>query len=87
MQPGDLDPRPAASPRRSLLLLGAVLALAGRPQVIKSFSGTVQLTFLAAVVWWVIHSTLWTHSIHVSYYVSYLVRLGLLALAVHPDSS
>ena len=67
--------------------LGAVLALAGRSHVVKSFSGTVQLTFLAAVMWWVIHSTLWTHSIHVSYYVSYLVPLGLLALAVHPDST
>lgn len=66
--------------------LGAVLALAGRWRVASSFSGTVQVTFLATVVWWVIHSTLWTHSVHVSYYISYLVPLGLLALAVHPDS-
>jgi hypothetical protein len=66
--------------------LGAVLAFAGRSNVLKSFPGTVQLTFLAAVVWWVIHSTLWTHSVHVSYYVSYLVPLGLLAFAAHPDS-
>jgi hypothetical protein len=66
--------------------LGAVLALAGRWRVASSFSGTVQLTFLTTVVWWVIHSTLWTHSAHVSYYISYLVPLGLLALAVHPDS-
>ena len=66
--------------------VGAVVALAGRSHVAKSFTGTVQLTFLAAVVWWVIHSTLWTHSVHVWYYISYLVPLGLLALAVHPDS-
>ena len=66
--------------------LGAILALAGRWHVARSFSGSVQVTLLAAVVWWAIHSTLWTHSVHISYYVSYLVPLGLLALAVHPDS-
>jgi hypothetical protein len=35
-----------------------------------------------AVVWWVIHSSLWTHSIHVSYYTSYLVPLGLVTLVL-----
>jgi hypothetical protein len=70
----------------ALAALGAVLALAGRSHVARSFSGIVQVILLVAVVWWVIHSTLWTHSIHISYYTSYLGPLALLALAVHPDS-
>ena len=30
--------------------------------------------------------SLWTHSIHISYYTSYLVPLGLIALVLVPDS-
>lgn len=60
----------------------ALLALWSRPRSVQSFSGTVQLTFVVAVVWWVIHSSLWTHSIHVSYYTSYLVPLGLVTLVL-----
>jgi len=70
----------------SVAAIGAVLALAGRLKIVRSFSGAVQVCTLAAVVWFVIHSTLWTHSLHISYYSSYLIPLGLLAVAVHPDS-
>ena len=56
--------------------LGALLALWSRPRSLHSFAGAVQLTFLVAAAWWVIHSSLWTHSIHISYYTSYLVPLG-----------
>ncbi|HZL92215.1 MAG TPA: hypothetical protein VFB99_01180, partial [Vicinamibacterales bacterium] len=66
--------------------LGAALALWSRPRSFHSFTGAVQLTFLAAAAWWVIHSSLWTHSIHISYYTSYLVPLGLIALFLVPDS-
>jgi hypothetical protein len=66
--------------------LAAILALASRRRNLDSFAGIVQLIFLVAAGWWVIHSTLWTHSIHVSYYTSYLVPLGLIALALIPDS-
>ncbi len=65
--------------------LGAVLAFLRRSPTL-AFAGAVQLTLLAAVVWWMIHSALWTHSIHIWYYTSYLIPLALLALAVHPDS-
>ena len=66
--------------------LGAALALVGRWHIVKSFSGAVQVTAFVAVVWFVVHSMLWSHSIHVSYYTSYMIPLALLALAVHPDS-
>ena len=66
--------------------VAALLALSRRPRTLESFPGTIQLTFLVASVWWVIHSALWTHSIHVSYYTWYLVPLGLIALALIPDS-
>jgi hypothetical protein len=46
----------------------------------------MQLIFLVASAWWVIHSALWTHSIHVSYYTDYLVPLGLIALVLMPLS-
>ncbi len=70
----------------AIATLGAVLALAGRAPVARSFSGSLQVTFLVATVWWVIHSALWTHSIHIFYYTSYLVPLALVTLAVHPYS-
>ena len=66
--------------------LAAVLALASRQRNLDSFAGIVQLIFVVASGWWVVHSTLWTHSIHVSYYTSYLVPLGLIALPLTPDS-
>ena len=66
--------------------LGALLAVAGRWSILRPFSGLFQVTTLAAVVWMVTHSVLWSHSIHIPYYTSYLVPLGLLALALHPDS-
>ena len=66
--------------------LGALLALWSRPRSVQSFSRTIQLTFLLAAVWWVIHSSLWTHSIHITYYTSYLVPLGLIALVLVPYS-
>jgi hypothetical protein len=66
--------------------VGAVLALVGQWQIVRSFTGVVQVTLFVGVVWFVIHSTLWSHSIHVSYYTSYMIPLALLALAVHPDS-
>jgi len=65
--------------------LGAVLALLRRAGT-RSFAGAVQLTLLVAVAWWMIHSTLWTHSVHIPYYTSYLIPLAVLALAIHPDS-
>jgi hypothetical protein len=66
--------------------LGAILALSRRPRSLDSFAGIIQLVFLVASAWWVIHSVLWTHSIHISYYTSYLVPLGLIALVLIPDS-
>jgi len=66
--------------------IGAVVGLVGRWRLVNSFSGAVQVTTFVGVVWFVIHSTLWSHSIHVSYYTSYMIPLALLALAVHPDS-
>ena len=66
--------------------LAAVLALTSRQRSLDSFAGIIQVVFLTASVWWVIHSTLWTHSIHVTYYTSYLVPLGLIALVLIPDS-
>ena len=66
--------------------LAALLALWNRPWSLYSFTGAVQLTFLVAAAWWLIHSSLWTHSIHISYYTSYLVPLGLIALVLVPDS-
>ena len=66
--------------------LAAVLKLASRQRNLDSFAGAVQLIFLVAVGWWLIHSRYWTASIHVPYYASYLVPLGLMALALTPDS-
>lgn len=66
--------------------LAAVFALASRRRNLDSFAGVIQLVFLVAAGWWVIHSTLWTHSIHVPYYTSYLVPLALIALVLIPDS-
>jgi hypothetical protein len=66
--------------------VAAFLALTSRPRGLQSFSAAIQLTFLVAAAWWVVHSTLWTHSIHVFYYTSYLVPLGIIALALVPDS-
>jgi hypothetical protein len=66
--------------------LAAALALASRRRNIDSFAGVIQVVFLVASVWWVIHSILWTHSIHVTYYSSYVVPLGLISLVLIPDS-
>jgi hypothetical protein len=66
--------------------LGGLLALSRRPQNVASFAGSIQLIFLVASAWWVIHSVLWTHSIHVSYYTDYIVPLGLIALVLIPNS-
>jgi hypothetical protein len=66
--------------------VGALLALSRWSRIAGSFAGTIQLTFLVAASWWVVHSALWTHSIHVSYYTSYLTPLGLLAFAIQPGS-
>lgn len=71
---------------QAVATLGAALALLRRPRNLDSFAGTIQLVFLVASVWWVVHSMLWTRSIHVPYYASYLVPLGLIALVLIPDS-
>jgi hypothetical protein len=65
---------------------GAIVALVGRFRTLRTFSGSLQAIVLTAVVWWVVHSVLWSHSMHLSFYISYLLPLGLLALALHPDS-
>ena len=65
---------------------GALFSLSSGAYARGSFGRAMQLTFLVAVSWWVVHSALWTHSIHVSYYTSYLVPLGLLVLALQPLS-
>ena len=64
----------------AVAVVAALLALYRRPSILGSFAATVQLTFVVAVAWWVVHSYLWTHSIHLSYYTSYLVPLALIVL-------
>jgi hypothetical protein len=66
--------------------LAAALTLTSRQRNPGSFAGVMQVVFLVAAVWWVIQSVLWTRSIHVPYYTSYLVPLGLIALVLIPAS-
>jgi hypothetical protein len=70
----------------AVAVVAALLALYRRAAIVGSFAATVQLTFVVAVAWWIVHSYLWTHSIHLSYYGSYLVPLALIVLVTVTDT-
>jgi hypothetical protein len=69
----------------AVAVVAALLFLYRRPSILGSFAATVQMTFVVAVAWWVVHSYLWTHSIHLSYYTSYLVPFALIVLVTASD--